>query len=75
MALAAVENAGSGALPEWMDEATVLGMVFALPILDAQIAGERQWCAWCLEVDPGQNMGLCEGCRVVGCTWQYGGAW
>ena len=66
---------GGDTQPAWMDEATARGMLFALPILNAQIAGERQWCAWCMEVDPGRNMGLCVGCYQFGEWWSRRLGW
>jgi hypothetical protein len=44
------------------------GMLFPLPILDAECTRERRWCAYppCHDVDTTENMDLCTGCRTVG---------
>ena len=44
------------------------GMLFPLPILEAECVRERRWCAYppCHDVDRKQNMDLCTGCRIVG---------
>jgi hypothetical protein len=49
------------------------GMLFSLPILEAECSGERRWCAYppCHEVDRKQHMDLCTGCQRVGyCSLQ-----
>jgi ankyrin repeat protein len=47
---------------------TVLGVRYfksALPVLQAELKGQRQWCAHCHRVTPGKNMSLCAGCKQV----------
>ena len=40
-------------------------------MLEAQLKGERRWCAYCLKLTPDVNLDLCGGCKQVGYCQQY----
>jgi len=42
-----------------------LGARWALPVLKAELEGERRWCASCHTMTRSENMDLCTGCRNV----------
>ena len=42
-----------------------------VPVLEAQLKGERRWCAYCLKLTPDVNLDLCGGCKQVGYCQQY----
>ena len=42
------------------------GARIALPVLEAELRGERRWCAGCRRLTPDQNLYICTGCRQVG---------
>ena len=37
-----------------------------IPVLEAQLQGERRWCAYCLTLTPDKDIDLCSGCHQVG---------
>ena len=37
-----------------------------LPVLRAQLRGERRWCGWCLRLSPDLGLDLCAACLLVG---------
>ena len=37
-----------------------------IPVLEAQLAGERRWCAYCLTLTPDKDIDLCSQCHQVG---------
>ena len=39
--------------------------LLVVPVLDAQAAGKRQWCGYCLKVHAGRDLDLCTGCKQV----------
>jgi ankyrin repeat protein len=42
------------------------GARLAVPVLEAELRGERRWCAGCRRLTPDQNLDICTGCRQVG---------
>jgi hypothetical protein len=42
-----------------------------VPVLEAQLKGERRGCAYCLKLTPDVNLDLCGGCKQVGYCQQY----
>ena len=42
-----------------------------VPVLEAQLKGERRWCAYCLKLTPDANLDLCGACKQVGYCQQY----
>ena len=37
-----------------------------LPVLEAELAGQRRWCGGCLRLTPDQHLELCAGCNQIG---------
>jgi len=37
-----------------------------VPVLEAQLRGERRWCAHCLKLTPDVDLHRCGGCKQVG---------
>ena len=37
-----------------------------VPVLEAQLKGERRWCAHCLKLTPDKDIDLCSACHQVG---------
>ena len=41
-------------------------ITFILPVLGAEMQGQRRWCGWCLRLTPDRNLMLCGGCNKIG---------
>ena len=37
-----------------------------VPVLEAELAGQRRWCGGCLRITPDQHLELCAGCNQIG---------
>ena len=37
-----------------------------VPVLEAQVRGQRRWCAYCFKLVPGRDLELCDRCKIVG---------
>ena len=42
------------------------GARLTVPVLEAQIRGDRRWCAGCLRLTPDKDLAICSGCYQVG---------